>query len=248
MTNNITTESTTGIIRMKVGEWKYITSEPFCMLFKNEKLLWSSLDTNIAQVNPNSGLLSACGVGTTTIFATDIDEATIKVFCSIEVTANESAVQAKTLNNRSTSVAIASCGGNGTNDSGNVSALGYSGTVFAYKVMGRQITLEKGFGAKNGTSNTYSDLFRYKLVEMNNIYAAMSVDQRRAWLKLRLHDFIGLVGLFNPQSVTETAMNIAKEILSGYGMDLEGRLEATILGIYNWYLAEEDAVSYYSAF
>ena len=32
------------------------------------------------------------------------------------------------------------------------------------------------------------------------------------------------------------------------GIDLGGMLEATILGLYDWYLGEDEAVSYFKAF
>lgn len=245
MTNSITKERSTGTIKIKVGEWRYITSEAFCASLKDEILIWKSIDPNIVQVNPNSGLLYACDVGTATVFATDIEETEIKVFCSIEVEATESYLKEQKATARSAVTMSWDCCDNGYGD---ISAMGYSGTIFEYKIIGSRVTLQKGLGAKNGTSNIYSDLFRSALVQMDNIYASMTPDQRRAWLKLRVNDFIQLVGIFNPQSVSETAKNIAKQILSNYGIDLGGMLEATILGVYNWYLAEEDAVSYYNAF
>lgn len=245
MTNNTLKESVNGKIQLKIGEWKYITSEYFYTLSQKENLIWHVVDSNIAQVNPNSGLLCAKRIGTTTVFAMDTEESMVKVFCSVEVQSNETSVTTKALVAKDPSIEIACFGGNNTE---NVYALGYSGTVFAYTVVGSRVTLEKGFGAKNGTINNISYLFRAKLIEMNNIYACMSPEQRNAWLVLRINDFIGLIGLFDPQSITETAKNIAKEILSGYGIDLGTILEATILGVYDWYLAEEEAVSYYEEF
>ena len=85
MTNNTTEKSVIGKIKMKVGEWKYITTESFCSLYEENSLLWTSIDSNIVKVNPNSGLLYASDIGTTTVFATDINGTDIKLICYIEV-------------------------------------------------------------------------------------------------------------------------------------------------------------------
>ena len=243
MSHSRTINTISGKLILDKGDWSYITSARFYSLDATINLTWESLDTTIAQINPNSGLIYAKNVGETTVIGISNDE-TITVLCPIKVQAKPTElVTAAT--SASTASVMPRCGGN---CSGDITALGYSGTVFEYKIVGSLVTLEKGFGAKNGTSNIYSDLFRSALVQMDNIYASMTPDQRRAWLKLRVNDFIQLVGIFNPQSVSETAKNIAKQILSNYGIDLGGMLEATILGVYNWYLAEKDAVSYYNAF
>lgn len=238
-------ETASGTIKMKVGDWKYITSDGFCTLFKNESLIWNSIDTNIVQVNPTSGLLYACNTGTTTVFATNIEKTEIKVFCDVEVEATEAYLKEQKLSPPSTSIMTTRyCDDN----YGNVSALGYSGTSYEYKIVGNGITLKNGFRSKNGSVNMYSDFFRSKLIEMKNIYAAMSPDQRMAWLWLRVNDFIDLVGIINTQFVTEVAKKIALNILSSYSIDLGGMLEPTILGVYNWYLAENAAISYFQAF
>jgi len=89
MTNIIAEKTTIGKIKMKIGEWKYLTSESFCSHYKKEELLWNSIDPDTVKVNPNSGLLYASDIGTTTIFATDISGTNIKLICYIEVEATE---------------------------------------------------------------------------------------------------------------------------------------------------------------
>ena len=244
MTNNSTEKTVTGKIKMKIGEWKYITSEPFCSLFKDEKLVWSSIDTNIVNVNPNSGLLYASGLGTTTIFATDINETTIKVFCSVEVEAAEQHLKEQTLSTQTTSTVATRCCDNGY---GNISALGYSGTVFAYKIVGSRVTLEKGFGAKNGTSDVYSDLFRAKLVQMKNIYASMSSAQKNAWLELRLRGVLDTI----ISLLTSTPMESVKSYIEDYLVNTvipSDEIEALLNGFYSWYRAEQNAIAYFNAF
>ena len=241
MINGISKQTIKGQLQFEVGEWKYITSEYFYSLSENETLTWYSVNPNIAQVNTDSGLVYAKSTGTTTVFANDKNDSNVKILCSVEVHEKDAITATTKLVTDNTEVELACVGGNGDN----ITALGYSGTVFSYSLIGNKVTLEKGFATKVGVSNTTSYLFRAKLVEMDNIYDSMSENQKKAWLKLRLNDFISLVGLFNPKSVTETAKNIAKEILSSYAIDLGTMLESTILGVYNWYLAEQSAVSYY---
>lgn len=244
MTNNITDKTAIGKIKMKVGEWKYITSEPFYSLLKDEILLWSSIDTNIVKVNPNSGLLYASDIGATTVFATDINKTTIKLFCYIEVEATEQYLKEQKLSANTTST-LANC----SYDSGyeDVSALGYSGTVFEYKIIGSYVTLEKGFGAKNGTSNIYSNFFRAKLVEMNNIYASMSLSQRGAWMELRLKGILETIVSMLTSSPSDLLIDYIKDTLVNYVLPLD-EIEALLRGFYLWYVAEQNAISYYNAF
>ena len=244
MTNNTTEKSVIGKIKMKVGEWKYITNESFCLLYKDDTLLWSSIDSNIVKVNPNSGLLYASNVGSTTVFATDINGTDIKLICYIEVEATEQYLKMQKLSANTTSTMTTRCC-----DSccGDVSALGYSGTVFEYKIVGNRVTLEKGFGAKNGTSNIYSDLFRANLVEMNNIYASMSPTQRSVWMGLRLGGLIPTIKQLLKGNYDKLAKDYIKDIIIQNALNLN-ELEATVLGLRSWYTVEDNAVSYYEAF
>ena len=246
MSTTIFRESKSGAIKLQVGDWKYITDEKFCSTFKNDVLLWNCLDNNVLLINPNSGLVYACGVGSTTIFATDVSSGTIKIFCSVEVEETKVLTQSalKSSQDKSTPFSVRCC----DSEYYEITSMGYSGTIFGYKPRGNYVTLEKGWLGKSKNSNYYSELFRCTLIKMNNIYASMSEQQRAAWLKLRLIDLFGLIDIVDPTSLSETAKNIAKEILSNMGIDLGGMLEATILGLYDWYLAEDEAVSYFKAF
>ena len=131
MINNPTEKSVIGKMKMKVGEWKYITTESFCSLYKDESLLWNSIDSNIVKVNPNSGLLYASDIGTTTVLATDINGTDIKLICNIEVEATEQYLKMQKLPANTASTMAARCCDSGYGD---VLALGYSGTIFEYKI------------------------------------------------------------------------------------------------------------------
>ena len=244
MTNNTTEKSVIGKIKMRVGEWKYITSESFCSIYTDDNLLWNSTDSNIVKANPNSGLLYAADIGATTVYATDINGIDIKLICYIEVEATEQYLKMQQLSTNSMStLATRSCG----NGYGDISALGYSGTVFEYKIVGSRITLEKGFGAKNGTSNIYSDLFRANLVEMNNIYASMSPTQRAAWMELRLKGLLDTVISWVTSSPVELVKSYIKDALINLVIPMD-EIEALIYGCSSWYRVEQSAVSNYQAF
>ena len=244
MINTATEKSVIGKMKMKVGEWKYITTESFCLLYKDESLLWSSIDSNIVKVNPNSGLLCASDIGTTTVFATDINGADIKLICNIEVEATEQYLKTQKLSANTASTMTTRCyDGN----YGDVSALGYSGTVFEYKIVGNRVTLEKGFGAKNGTSNIYSDFFRTNLVEMNNIYESMSPTQRAAWMALRLKGLLDTVKSWITSSPEDLVKSYIKDALIDMVIPTD-EIEALIFGCRSWYRVEQSAISNYQAF
>lgn len=244
MTNNTTEKTAIGKIKIKVGEWKYITSEPFCSLFKDETLLWSSIDTNIVKVNPNSGLLYASDIGTTTVFATDINGTDIQLICNIEVEATEEYLKMQKLSTNTTSTLTTRCCDSGYGD---VSAMGYSGTIFEYKIVGSRVTLEKGFGAKNGTSNIYSYLFRAELVEMNNIYETMSPTQREVWLTMRLEGLVGFFEDWFEKGLKTAAKNKIRDIIIEKALNLD-ELDAISNGFYSWYRAEQSAIRCYESF
>lgn len=244
MINNTTEKSVIGKMKMKVGEWKYITSESFCSPYKDESLLWNSIDSNVVKVNPSSGLLFASDIGTTTVFATDINGTDIKVICNIEVEATEEYLKMQKLSTNTTSTLATRCCDSGYGD---VSAMGYSGTIFEYKIVGSRVTLEKGFGAKNGTSNIYSDLFRAKLVEMNNIYAAMTPKQRAAWLELRLQGLLDTVLSWLSSSPVDLVKDYIKDALINTVIPMD-EIEALIHGFSSWYRAEQSAISNYQSF
>lgn len=243
MINNPTEKSVIGKMKMKVGEWKYITTESFCSLYKDESLLWNSIDSNIVKVNPNSGLLYASDIGTTTVLATDINGTDIKLICNIEVEATEQYLKMQNLpDNTASTMAARSC----DNGYGDVLALGYSGTAFEYKIVGNRVTLEKGFGAKNGIRNIYSDLFRSALVQMDNIYASMSPTQRQIWLELRVSGLLETIINLLKKKYMELAKKYIKDIFKeALGLD---EVEAALNGFHSWYIAEENAIAYYNAF
>lgn len=244
MTNNTTEKNVIGKIKMKVGEWRYITTESFCSLYKDDTLLWSSIDPNIVKVNPNSGLLYASDVGSTTVYATDINGTDMELICYIEVEATEQYLKTQKLSANTSSTMATRCYDSGYGD---VSAMGYSGTIFEYKIVGSRVTLEKGFGAKNGTSNIYSNLFRANLVEMNNIYASMSPTQRAVWMGLRLGGLIPTIKQLLKGKYEDLAKDYIKDIIIQNALNLD-ELEATVLGLRSWYTVEDNAVSYYEAF
>ena len=117
----------------------------------------------------------------------------------------------------------------------------YSGTIFEYKIVGSRVTLEKGFGAKNGTSNIYSDLFRANLVEMNNIYASMSPTQREAWMKLRIKGLLNTVISWITSSPEELVKGYIKDALIDMVIPTD-EIEALIYGCRSWYRVEQSAI------
>ena len=244
MSNNTIGKSVIGKMKMKVGEWKYVTTESLFSLYKDETLLWSSVNSNIVKVNPNSGLLYASDIGTTTIFATDINGTDIKIICNIEVEATEEYLKMQQLSTNTTSTLSTRCCDSGYGD---VSSMGYSGTIYEYKIVGSRVTLEKGFGAKNGTSNIYSNLFRANLVEMNNIYASMSPTQREAWMKLRLKGLLNTVISWITSSPEELVKSYIKDALVDMVIPTD-EIEALIYGCSSWYRVEQSAISNYQAF
>ena len=186
----------------------------------------------------------ASDVGSTTVFATDISGTDIKLICYIEIEATEQHLKIQKLSANTASTMTARCC-----DScyGDISALGYSGTAFEYKIIGSRVTLEKGFGAKNGTSNIYSDLFRADLVEMNNIYASMSPTQREAWVKLRLKGLLNTVISWITSRPEELVISYIKDALVDMVISTD-EIEALIYGCSSWYRVEQSAISNYQAF
>lgn len=103
-------------------------------------------------------------------------------------------------------------------------------------------------GAKNGTSNRYSELFRYQLIEMNNIYSAMSPTQKKVWLALRLKNSLDVLIKFFTKDLDELAEDYINDFVMEQGIDLEGMVESTVMGLRNWHIAEEKAIAYYKSF
>ncbi len=242
MSKNNTNKALSGKLILEKGEWFYITSAPFYSLDVNENIIWKSTNPNIAQINPNSGLIYAKNVGEITIIGTSNDE-NVHVLCTVQVQQPNASVITTAIDTPSTSVAPACIGG----CSNDVSALGYSGTVFAYSEVGNSVRLEKGFGLKSGTSNSTSNLFRSKLIQMNNIYACMSETQRKVWLKLRIKGLLGPIADLLAGNYWELAKDYIKDIIIEEVLNLQ-EVEATLTGLHSWYIAEENAITYYKAF
>ncbi len=237
-----------GALKVSPNEWFYVTSAEFYPKdMKNVPLEWESTNPNILQINPNSGLAYAKKAGTETIYATHVGENEPIVFCTVTIEVNvqgNSFVKAHSMPSGN-SIVSPTCSGD--SDSSDITALGYSGTVFSFTRVGRRITLEKGLGAKNGTYDTYASLFRYELGTMKRIYASLSSIQKEAWMALRVTNFMQTVInlLSGVDSATRT---LAESILAKKGIDLGDRIDATLIGLYEWYQAEQSAVSYFDLF
>lgn len=242
MSQSKTINTISGKLTLEKGDWSYITSARFYTLEATINLTWKCLDPDIAQINPNSGLIYAKNEGETSVIGISNDEA-IRVLCTVNVQPKTAKV-VKTANVASTATITPRCGGN---CSGDITALGYSGTVFSYTEVGSRVTLEKGFGAKNGTRNFYSDLFRSALVEMDNIYASMSPDQRAAWIELRLKGFLSNIVDMLTNSPSDYLIGLVKDALINSILPLD-EIEALVRGFYSWHVAEENAISCYQAF
>lgn len=239
--NNIN-NTLNGKLVLEKGDWFYITSAQFCSIADSENLVWKSINPNIVQINPNSGLIYAKNEGVTSVIGASEDNS-VRVLCAIQVQQPKATITTTVIDTPRTVVAPA-CSGNCSND---VIAFGYSGTVFSYTEVGNRVTLEKGFGAKNGTSNIYSDLFRSALVQMNNIYASMSPTQRGVWMGLRIGGLIPTIEQLLKGNYEELARDYIKDIIIQNALNLD-ELEATLLGLRSWYTVEDNAVSYYEAF
>ena len=242
MSQNNTNKAFSGKLILDIGEWFYITSAPFYSIGDNKHIIWKSINPSIAQINPNSGLIYAKSVGETSIIGMSEDD-NIRVLCAIQVQQTKARVITTVIDTPSTTSAYECCG----NCSNDVSAIGYSGTVFSYTELGSRVTLEKGFGAKNGTKNALSYSFRNTLIQMNNIYASMSSMERQVWLVLRLKGLLDPIKNLLKGNYKELAKDYIKDIIVGVVLNSE-ELEAILTGLSSWYTAEEYAIAYYEAF
>ena len=240
-----------GVIRLKKGEWFYITSADFYPKEAiNEILYWHSNNEAIAQINQISGLIHAKEIGTTTVYATVQEQSLVRVSCVIIIDEDEKATSTvfneNSVSNGATtnsSIAVASA------SSGNISTLGYSGKLFSYSNLGNDIVrLEKGMLSKRGSSNWISLNFKIALKDMCDIYQSMSADQRSCWLVMRLCNWISWFPTIASGDLDEIGLGILEDYLSGFGLNLGAKLGATVLGLYQWYLAEERAVNYFGQF
>ncbi len=117
------------------------------------------------------------------------------------------------------------------------SAIGYSGAIYSYSNYNWKITLQAGNLSATGSHNSAAAGFYNEVVKMGQIYNSMNGLQRSAWLILRVKGFLGSLSL--------DAIDV---ILMMAGIDLKGQLESTVLGLNNWYEAEEKAKMYFRSF
>ena len=242
MSQNNTNKAFSGKLILDIGEWFYITSAPFYSIGDNKHIIWKSINPSIAQINPNSGLIYAKSVGETSIIGMSEDD-NIRVLCAIQVQQTKARVITTVIDTPSTTSAYECCG----NCSNDVSAIGYSGTVFSYTELGSRVTLEKGFGAKNGTKNALSYSFRNTLIQMNNIYASMSPTQRAAWMELRIKGLLDTIISWLTSSPEELVKSYIKDALVNIVISLD-EIQKLMTGLSSWYSAEQNAISYYQAF
>ena len=211
-----------------------------------EPITWNSATPEIVTVDTLSGLVHAEMPGEGTLYATNA-KGEMKVFCTIKVE-EVTSVTLKTVAKASVASDVQPLSLTYASNCNNVSALGYTGKSFSYTQTGSKVTLECGWRSKNGIQDYYSSMFRSELVYMNNIYSAMTPDQRKAWLVLRSKGFIELVANILSSGLTETVTSKAREMLLSSGINLGSMLEATVMGLYRWYEAEQHAVSCFEVF
>ena len=211
-----------------------------------EPITWNSATPEIVTVDTLSGLVHAEMPGEGTLYATNA-KGEMKVFCTIKVE-EVTSVTLKTVAKASVASDVQPLSLTYASNCNNVSALGYTGKSFSYTQTGSKVTLECGWRSKNGIQDYYSSMFRSELVYMNNIYSAMTPDQRKAWWVLRAKGFLTQVAIFIPGGLTATMRKTALQILLNAGIDLGSLFEATIKGYYHWYEAEQSAESCFDAF
>lgn len=120
-------------------------------------------------------------------------------------------------------------------------AIGFSGKIFRYsKYQNGAVNLDAGLLHKEGTkSNPYGTKFLNELYAMVRIYNSMNSLQRSAWTAIRVAGII-------PSEATPLDVIVA--ILDVAGIDLGGMLESTVLGLREWYDAEQKAMQYFDNF
>lgn len=210
-----------------------------------EELHWKSATPEILEFNAQTGEVCAVGAGCGTLYAEDATGA-IRVLCVVNI---EGTPASNTLATKSTkAIQTIKTTSQSYRSSCNISAIGYTGKTFAYIPSGNRVTLECGWGAKNGIQSYYSSAFETTLRFMNYIYYSLTPNERSAWFVLRTGGFLlGLGGLIDAET-DEIALAIAEQILKDAGFDLSIRLEALVMGCSEWYEAEKNAVNYYNNF
>ena len=218
-----------------------------------ETLVWKSVTPKYIEINDETGDICAIQCGCGTVCAED-KNGVIRVYCIINVknadekTVATTSVATKAITSSNEPISYTYSNWYGYDNTDTVESVGYSGKSFSYSKTGTYVTLESGWSTKSGTQNTDSSLFRAELVTMNDYFASLTYEQRQAWLKLRVEGFFTQISIFDPSSLSKTALNMAKEILMNAGIDLGSEFEATINGFYDWYASELAAESYFRDF
>lgn len=224
---------------LKVGSWYHdaiaqVYPKPIIPI----TLTWESNKTSVATVNPVNGYVYANNPGIAIITARLNSEQT-PTACYTVIVENENGIQNTTslsketiTNSNAKTLAMRS-------DCGSYSdmAFGYSGTIYSYTISGNTATLHKGVVSKTKSYNYYAALFQSALQDMADIYNSFEPIQRQAWVVLRVYGIL-----------TAYSMDAIDAILLLAGVDLKGKLEATIWGMNAWYEAEEQAISCFSKF
>ncbi len=226
-------------IILKVGEWYHdakIELSPNAI--NPTSIVWSSDKQHVATVNPVSGYVYAHTPGFAIITAKLENEEAVTACYTVLVENNEKinpdiAPSKEAITNGSNvRLALRSdCGGYSD------MAFGYSGTIYSYTISGSTATLNQGILSKTKAYNQNAALFQSAVYDMADIYDSFSPLQRQAWLVLRGYGLL-----------TSFSLDAIDAILLLAGVDLKGLLESTILGMNDWYRAEERAQKYFSSF
>lgn len=226
-------------IVLKVGDWYHsATAQVFPNAINQATVTWNSSNKTIATVNPINGYVYAHNPGVAIITASLNTEENVNA-CYTVVVENKNQIQGENTA-RKEITANADIKVLATrSDCGSYSdmAFGYSGKIYSYTLSGNTATLKKGILSKTKSYNYYAALFQSAVHDMAVIYNSFSPLQRQAWLILRGYGLL-----------TSYSMSAIDAILLLAGVDLQGMLESTVLGMNAWYRAEEQASSCFSQF
>lgn len=245
MLQNETNNITTGKLILEKGDWKFINTA----INVNANITWESIDPSIVQINPNSGLIHANDVGETTVIGVAENGITL-AFCLIRVLERAPKLITTAIETENTAMMTNCVGG-----SNNVSAFGYSGTLYTYSENLNRVTLEKGFGSKNGTKNNTSKLFRSAVVQMDNLYDSLPEIHKKVWMAMRLSGILISVAKLIKNISTMGLEAYVEAYLADYVKNAlidqtipRDAIKAFLLGCKPWCDLEDNAISYYNAF
>lgn len=226
-------------IVLNVGNWYHdAIVQVYPKTITPTTVTWDSNNESVATVNPVNGYVYANNPGIAIITAKLDLEQTVTT-CYTVIVENKNEIQNKialtkeinTNSNVKTFATRTSCG------SYSDMAFGYSGTLYSYTISGNTATLKKGLLSKTSSYNYYAASFQSAVYDMGNIYNSFSPLQCQAWLVLRGYGLL-----------TSFSMSAIDTILLLAGVDLQGMLESTVLGMNAWYQAEEKAINCFSQF